>query len=75
MTNYVHSILSPSDTIHDLRNQLAVAKLAADSWKERADNLDAVNAEMLAALTALFENTDDTDDGDNLLLLLRHLGR
>ena len=39
-----------ADIADDLRGQLAVAKLAADSWKARAVKLDAANAEMLAAL-------------------------
>ena len=35
------------DIIRDLRNQLEVAKLAADSWKNRADELDERCAELL----------------------------
>ena len=51
-----------ADGADDLRNQLAVAKLAADSWRKRADELDVANDEMLAALKALFQSTDDDDD-------------
>ena len=36
-----------ADVNDDLFNQLAVAKVAADAWKERADQLDAAHAEML----------------------------
>ena len=48
--------------IADLRNQLALAKRAADYWKKRADKLDERCADTREALRALFENAPEDED-------------